>query len=208
MTDPRLAPPPGRGTTMSRPATITAETIERLRTPQGGWTRADLALMGVEWPPPSGWYKQTVGMLASAALLARLNGQPSAYPTTPPKDVPVKYHQYLRSPEWRVKRAECLNQAKHRCQLCGRTNRALEAHHNTYERLGHELPSDLIALCQECHRRYHQKPGSSKATRGNPTRAARQLIRLLNQEAQEMMLTTSERRRRKNRAMQFLAKGR
>lgn len=27
------------------------------RTPAGGWTRAQLAAWGIEWPPPKGWKK-------------------------------------------------------------------------------------------------------------------------------------------------------
>jgi hypothetical protein len=29
--------------------------IEAAKSPQGGWTRAQLAAWGVAWPPPKGW---------------------------------------------------------------------------------------------------------------------------------------------------------
>lgn len=34
------------------------EEIEQYKTPNGGWTRHDLAMWGVPWPPPSGWKEQ------------------------------------------------------------------------------------------------------------------------------------------------------
>jgi predicted RNA polymerase sigma factor len=34
------------------------EEIEAVRTPKGGWTKAQLAEWGVPWPPPRGWKKR------------------------------------------------------------------------------------------------------------------------------------------------------
>jgi hypothetical protein len=34
---------------------ITTAEIEAARTPNGGWTKAQLAKWGVPWPPPKGW---------------------------------------------------------------------------------------------------------------------------------------------------------
>ena len=31
--------------------------VDDLRTPRGGWKRADLERLGVAWPPPKGWLK-------------------------------------------------------------------------------------------------------------------------------------------------------
>ena len=82
-----------------------------------------------------------------------------------------EYIAYLRSPEWAARRAEALDAADHQCEgfrdwgdderafwdpeydfrfECGRTDR-LSVHHVTYERLGHEEPSDLMVLCPNCH---------------------------------------------------------
>jgi len=33
----------------------------------------------------------------------------------------------------------------------------LNVHHNTYKRRGHELGSDLLVLCQKCHKKIHNK---------------------------------------------------
>lgn len=37
------------------------EKIKRLQTAGGGWTKADLASLGVPWPPPKGWRKRLEG---------------------------------------------------------------------------------------------------------------------------------------------------
>jgi len=47
---------------------ITAEEIERARTPRGGWTKEQLDRWGVPWPPPKGWKRR---------LLARCGPQAS-----------------------------------------------------------------------------------------------------------------------------------
>lgn len=43
-----------------------------------------------------------------------------------------------------------LDRDNHKCQTCLSVE-DLEVHHKTYERLGDELPEDLITLCRECH---------------------------------------------------------
>jgi hypothetical protein len=37
---------------------VTSAEIEAAQTPNGGWTRAQLAVWGVPWPPPRGWKKR------------------------------------------------------------------------------------------------------------------------------------------------------
>ena len=39
---------------------VTREEIEAARTPKGGWTRAQLEVWGVPWPPPKGWLRALV----------------------------------------------------------------------------------------------------------------------------------------------------
>jgi len=70
-----------------------------------------------------------------------------------------KYHAYLNSPQWQVKRQLALNEAHHRCFRCGATS-TLQVHHLTYARLGNELLSDLRVLCDACHRFIHGIPVS------------------------------------------------
>lgn len=68
----------------------------------------------------------------------------------------MDYRAYLRSAEWRAKREWALERAGHRCQVCNRTG-SLEVHHRTYERLGAELPGDLIVLDDRCHGLFHRE---------------------------------------------------
>lgn len=66
------------------------------------------------------------------------------------------YAHYLLSDHWRSTREWALERAHHCCQICKSDDR-VEVHHNTYDRIGHELPGDLVALCHECHGRHHGK---------------------------------------------------
>jgi 5-methylcytosine-specific restriction endonuclease McrA len=116
------------------------------------------------------------------------------------------YRTYLKSPEWQAKRAACIERAGGKCQLCGKPSDRLHAHHNTYAQLGSERDADLIALCRECHQRYH------KSRKGKHdlhfSKQAKRVIRLCNLEKQTVMLTRSEMERRRQRALRFLATGR
>jgi restriction endonuclease Mrr len=71
----------------------------------------------------------------------------------------MPYRAYLRTPEWRVTRAAALQRAGHSCSLDVTHTDALEVHHRTYERLGHELASDLVVLCHACHVVHHTQFG-------------------------------------------------
>jgi hypothetical protein len=37
--------------------TPSPDDVQAAMTPRGGWTRAQLAVWGVAWPPPKGWRK-------------------------------------------------------------------------------------------------------------------------------------------------------
>lgn len=39
---------------------ITEEEIEAARTPNGGWTRAQLSKWSLPWPPPKGWKTEII----------------------------------------------------------------------------------------------------------------------------------------------------
>jgi hypothetical protein len=65
----------------------------------------------------------------------------------------VDYKRALQSRHWRRLRAIALRHSDGRCERCGKSevDTKLELHHNTYERLGRELPSDVRLLCPTCH---------------------------------------------------------
>ncbi|MBN1813980.1 MAG: HNH endonuclease [Anaerolineae bacterium] len=62
----------------------------------------------------------------------------------------ARYNEYIKSDVWRQVAGAAIERAGRRCQRCGATH-DLSVHHLTYERLGHELPSDLEVLCSVCH---------------------------------------------------------
>jgi hypothetical protein len=61
---------------------------------------------------------------------------------------------YYKSPQWADLRERTLQRAGYVCEQC-RVNRAKQAHHLTYERLGNELLNDLLAVCISCHEELH-----------------------------------------------------
>jgi 5-methylcytosine-specific restriction endonuclease McrA len=67
----------------------------------------------------------------------------------------IDYATYISSPEWHAKATDAKRRAGWECALNPEHRGHLEVHHRTYARLGHERPTDLIVLCEECHRRYH-----------------------------------------------------
>ena len=65
-----------------------------------------------------------------------------------------KYHAYILSPEWGVKRAAVMARDKGICQGC-LEKPAAQVHHLSYANLGNELLFELVALCKDCHTRAH-----------------------------------------------------
>lgn len=68
----------------------------------------------------------------------------------------LPYQEYLRTDHWQGVRKNALKDADYRCQICNAST-TLHVHHRTYERRGEEVPSDVIALCAECHKHFHDK---------------------------------------------------
>jgi hypothetical protein len=63
----------------------------------------------------------------------------------------MAYEEYLRTPEWQDTRKAALKRAGNRCQVCRQGDVALNVYHTTYETLGCEQESDVIALCEACY---------------------------------------------------------
>ncbi len=66
----------------------------------------------------------------------------------------LPYSEYLKSDHWQARRLKALAKGDNKCRICAATS-ALEVHHNTYERLGHERAADLVVLCRKCHQLFH-----------------------------------------------------
>lgn len=140
-----------------------------------GWAMTELRRDGLVERPAHGVWRLAG---AAAETSAPLNGA-GVSPARLRHLRAMPYREYLRSPEWRRVRAAALLRAGNACQLDATHTRDLEVHHNTYERRGQELPSDVVVLCASCHRLHHRAPAPAPA----PARQASLLSRLLRRAA-------------------------
>lgn len=98
------------------------------------------------------WFiKQSSKMLSSLEI-------PENLLTFPPER---KYKDYLQSHEWKMKAQQKRNQEGNRCQLCNANKTMLHVHHRTYQNLYNEEMSDLVVLCDKCHKKFHDKSGAA-----------------------------------------------
>ena len=72
----------------------------------------------------------------------------------------LDYLEYLKSDHWKKLRHNMIDYTKNHCVICGNTEN-LEVHHNTYQRIGCEMFSDLAVLCKECHSLFHARLASN-----------------------------------------------
>lgn len=77
--------------------------------------------------------------------------------TQPPK---ANYQHYLASREWALKREAVRARSGGRCEHCY-VGYQQAVHHLTYERLGSERLTDLMAICRDCHGYLSGKPGKN-----------------------------------------------
>lgn len=78
------------------------------------------------------------------------------------------YVKYLKSKHWENLRDRLIGDKKV-CSACGYVVPVVQLHHMTYDRLGHELDSDLAILCPNCHMIVHdaknQQTGKKKSAK-------------------------------------------
>jgi 5-methylcytosine-specific restriction endonuclease McrA len=67
----------------------------------------------------------------------------------------MPYEEYLLTKHWKDFKKARIIEANFECQRCHRGDIKLHVHHLTYERRGEELPSDVVVLCEACHREEH-----------------------------------------------------
>ncbi len=66
------------------------------------------------------------------------------------------YTEYLQSDEWQLKRLQKAKEQHYTCENCGKVVRyGFHIHHKTYKNLGNEPLSDLMFLCESCHKELH-----------------------------------------------------
>ena len=60
--------------------------------------------------------------------------------------------------DWRRIRDAILERDEHRCRICGKdgVEACLNVHHVDYDRR-HNIGSNLVALCSDCHRQVHRE---------------------------------------------------
>ena len=66
-----------------------------------------------------------------------------------------QYIDYIQSEAWRLKKAQIIFVRGRQCERCKKGD-YLQLHHLNYDRLGHELDSDLQLLCVKCHKKADQ----------------------------------------------------
>ena len=64
------------------------------------------------------------------------------------------YQAHMRSNKWRKTKKRVLIFWDFKCATCNQKTQ-LTVHHRTYERLGAELITDLVPLCDDCHKAVH-----------------------------------------------------
>jgi hypothetical protein len=64
-----------------------------------------------------------------------------------------EYQEYIKSAQWKKKRAQKIAEVGEQCQRCQLTNWSVKigVHHKTYEHFKNEPMEDLEVLCPECH---------------------------------------------------------
>jgi hypothetical protein len=74
---------------------------------------------------------------------------------------PTKYDKYLESSHWKNFRKKYYEAFGKKCESCGGTD-LIHLHHKTYERLGRERFTDMVALCSTHHADVHEYSRSNK----------------------------------------------
>lgn len=128
---------------------------ERAVDHQLSWALTNLKREGLVDNPR--WGTWSLAAAPSKPALTPVEGAPTGARIDELRALP--YAKYLRSPEWRRTRAAALLHAGHCCSLDVTHTGDLEVHHRTYDRLGAELPADLVVLCGSCHDLHHKANG-------------------------------------------------
>lgn len=77
--------------------------------------------------------------------------------------MPANYDRYINSGAWEERKIAYYAKHERKCTGCGATE-DVDLHHHTYERLGAELDTDLVPVCESCHttiHRFHEEQGGS-----------------------------------------------
>jgi 5-methylcytosine-specific restriction endonuclease McrA len=68
----------------------------------------------------------------------------------------IDYDKYLESDHWKKTSAKAIKRADYKCQVCGTRKYTLNVHHNNYDNnLYWEKKTDLVVVCNRCHKVIH-----------------------------------------------------
>jgi hypothetical protein len=68
----------------------------------------------------------------------------------------MKYAAHMKTAKWQGSRILVIRRCKGICERCHKWP-VVNIHHLTYERVGNELPEDLLGVCSRCHRELHKE---------------------------------------------------
>lgn len=89
--------------------------------------------------------------IRKAGKLGRLRDYGHGQSKVDPKPKSEEYRRHMDSPQWKKYRSHIIAFWGGRCGICYAQD-AAECHHRTYERFGHEGPTDCILLCKKCRK--------------------------------------------------------
>lgn len=78
----------------------------------------------------------------------------------------MEYPEYLKTRHWNAVKERCFREHGCRCFVCGIT-KGIEVHHVEYDRIGEELPEDVVPLCRAHHQLQHDILCSIAAEKAN-----------------------------------------
>lgn len=151
---------------------LTSDIFDRAVSSNGGFSHAQLALLGVDGPPKKGWKRRLLGTFASREVVAEFialkdkhllrSRRKSAQkrPLFVTVDCLLTWKEQYRHPNWQRMRLHILNRDNFTCQRCGNHHRLLHVHHTSYLRNGFiwEVDSETLeTLCDICHSLEHNR---------------------------------------------------
>jgi len=153
---------------------LTKEILELAKTDNGGYTREQLACLGVVFVVGESWIGGVIGKQYDKKKLLkfvslRYGAKPKVHKNPVLNKRVKKKHrkkkitkknrgEYL-DPRWREKRKFILERDEYKCKECGATECELHVHHLKYygKYIWSVNDRDLITLCKKCHNNLHAK---------------------------------------------------